>query len=323
MLYEDIISVENLLIAWQEFVKGKKNRKDVAEFSLNLFENIINLHKELVNKTYNHSNYEAFNISDPRPRNIHKATVKDRLLYHAIYRILYPFFDQKFIHDSYSCRNNKGTHKAMKRFKIFAGKISKNNTKTVYVLKCDIKKFFANIDHKILLNILHKHIRDKDIIWLLEKVIKSFNSGIKDKGLPLGNLISQLLVNIYMNEFDRFIKHQLKIKHYVRYADDFVILDKDKNILKSLLPKISIFLFQNLRLNLHPQKVFIKTLSSGIDFLGFVHFPYCRILRTTTKRRMIKRIEQNKDNPQVIQSYLGLMKHGDCFKIIRADMFGI
>ena len=187
--YDNIISLENLLEAWQEFLKGKRKRKDVQEFQLNLMDNIFSLHNELKNKTYKHGPYHAFNISDPKPRNIHKATVRDRLLHHAIYRVLYPYFDKKFISDSYSCRLNKGTHKALERFKQFGNRVSKNNTKQCFILKCDIKKFFANIDHQILLNILDKHIEDKDILWLLETVIKSFNPG-----LPLGNLTSPLLV---------------------------------------------------------------------------------------------------------------------------------
>ena len=109
-MYERIISLENLFDAWQEFLKGKRKRKDVQEFSENLSDNIYNLHLDLVNKIYRHGSYRAFNISDPKPRNIHKATVRDRLLHHAVYRILYPFFDKKFIPDSYSCRLNKGTH---------------------------------------------------------------------------------------------------------------------------------------------------------------------------------------------------------------------
>src|SRR3990167_8064738 len=161
--YHDIISVENLLAAWKEFIQGKRNRKDVQEFELRLMDNILLLHQELKNKTYRHGEYYAFNISDPKPRNIHKATVRDRLLHHAIYRILYPYFDKKFIHDSYSCRVNKGTHKAMNRFRDFFHQVSKNNTRTCWVLKCDIKKFFANIDHEILKDILAKHMRDPDI----------------------------------------------------------------------------------------------------------------------------------------------------------------
>lgn len=154
--YDDIISVENLLETWKEFLRGKRNKKDVQEFQLNLMDNILALHWDLKNKLYKHGPYHAFNISDPKPRNIHKATVRDRLLHHAIYRILYPYFDKKFIHDSYSCRLNKGTHKALNRFNYFACKVSKNNTKQCFILKCDIKKFFASINHEVLINILNR-----------------------------------------------------------------------------------------------------------------------------------------------------------------------
>ena len=291
--FEKIISVEDLLVAWKEFLKGKKSRKDVQEFQLYLMNNIIDLHTDLKSKTYTHGGYEAFNISDPKPRNIHKASVRDRLLHHAIYRILYPYFDNKFIYDSYSCRNNKGTYRAMDRFKYFARRVSKNNTKQCWVLKCDIRKFFASIDQNILIEILNKHIKDKDTGWLLEEVIKSFQSTRIYKGLPLGNLTSQLFVNIYMNEFDQYVKHKLKVKYYIRYADDFVFLSQSKSELENLLPEISLFLNEKLKLNLHPNKVFIKTFSSGVDFLGWVHFPKHRVLRTTTKKKMLRKLENN------------------------------
>src|SRR3990167_6289553 len=154
--YDDIISIDNLLLAWKEFIIGKKSRKDVQEFERNLMANVISLHQDLKNKTYKHSLYKAFRISDPKPLDIHKAQVRDRLLHHAIYRTLYPYFDKKFIHDSYSCRINKGTHKAIERFRTFSRKVSKNNTRTCFVLKCDIRKFFANIDHQTLKSILSK-----------------------------------------------------------------------------------------------------------------------------------------------------------------------
>lgn len=313
--YKDIISLRNLLEAWKEFRVGKKQRKDVLEFESNLMRNIIELHYELVRKVYRHNSYEAFNISDPKPRNIHKASVRDRLLHHAIYRVLYPYVDKKFISDSYSCRNGKGTHKAMNRFKEFSYKVSKNNTKQCWVLKCDIRKFFASVDHEVLMNILRKHIKDDDTIWLLEKVIESFNSGVAGKGLPLGNLTSQLLVNIYMNEFDQFVKQKFKVKYYIRYADDFVILQKTKTELEELLPKIKSFLEEKLKLELHPNKVSIKTLSSGIDFLGWVHFPNHQVLRNTTKRRMFKKLIEKDYQEQTLQSYLGLLKHGNTKKL--------
>jgi len=230
-------------------------------------------------------------------------------LHHAIYRILYPYFDKKFISDSYSCRLFKGTHRALERFKSFGNRVSKNDTRQCWILKCDIKKFFANIDHRILLHILDKHIEDRDILWLLETVINSFNPG-----LPLGNLTSQLLVNIYMNEFDQFVKHRLKVKHYIRYADDFVIFSRDRNYLCTVYQYIVHFLRTRMRLEIHPDKVFIKTLSSGLDFLGWVHFPTHRVLRTVTKRRIVKKLVEN-PSKETKASYTGMLKWGNTQKI--------
>lgn len=302
-------------MAWQEFVLDKRKRKDVQMFERNLMGNIISLHKELVKKTYKHRAYEAFNISDPKPRNIHKATVRDRLVHHALYRTLYPFFDKTFISDSYSCRLNKGTQKAISSFVKYANKVSENKKKDVWVLKCDVRKFFASIDHAVLVDILDKKIADKDIIGLLTKIIDSFSTS-EGVGLPLGNLTSQLLVNVYMNVFDQFVKHKLKVKFYVRYADDFVILSKDQAELEILLPKIQSFLLDRLRLQLHPKKISISKLSKGVDFLGWVHFNDHRVLRTVTKRRMFQNLQKNGERQEVVQSYLGLLKHGDTRKII-------
>jgi retron-type reverse transcriptase len=237
------------------------------------------------------------------------------LLHHAVYRILYPFFDTKFIHDSYSCRFDKGTHLASKRFIKFFNKVSQNNHKTCWVLKCDIKKFFASIDHTILNQILKRHICDQDILWLIENIVGSFQSTEKGKGLPLGNLTSQLLVNIYMNEFDQWMKHVVKAKYYIRYADDFVILNRDKSELIQLISKMGLFLKEQLKLSLHPGKLYIKTFASGIDFLGWVHFPNHKVLRTATKKRMFKNLKKSKDNKNVLQSYLGLLSHGNTRKI--------
>ena len=315
-MYDSIISLENLLIAWQEFLCGKRNKKDTQEFVRYLMQNIISLHKDLKERVYMHGKYESFKLSDPKPRDIHKSSVRDRLLHHAIYRILYPYFDRKFIRDSYSCRLGRGTHKANERFKHFTGKVSKNYTRTCWILKCDIRKFFANIDHEILTIILNKHIKDKNTVWLLEQVINSFNTkGKVGVGLPLGNLTSQLFVNIYMNEFDQFVKHQLKGKYYIRYADDFVFMSDNKTHLEDLIPQISKFLNEKLKLGLHPDKLFIKTLSSGLDFLGWIHFEKHKVLRTSTKRRMFKNIIKKAGKRETVQSYLGMMKHGNTQKL--------
>ena len=310
--YEDLISIDNLLLAWQEFVKGKRNKKDVQIFQFNLMDNILQLHEDLKSRTYKHGGYEEFKINDPKPRIIHKASVRDRLLHHAVYRTLYPFYDKTFIADSFSCRDNKGTHKAVNRFKEFGQIVSKNNTKTCWVLKCDIKKFFASINQEILISVLEKNFTRlsydnlNDLMVLLREVIFSF----RPNGLPLGNLTSQLFANVYLNELDQFVKHKLKVKYYIRYADDFVILSEDKKYLESLILEINNFLEKSLKLQMHPDKIFIKTLSSGVDFLGWINFSDHKVLRTKTKNRMFKKI---KNNPsfETLNSYLGLIKRGN------------
>ena len=309
-VYDSIISTENLLDSWREFVRDKKKQRDVVEFGVHIGDHIMNLRRDLVTHSYQHGGYRETKINDPKSRTIHIASVRDRLLHHAIYRALYSYFDETFIFDSYSCRCKKGTHRALNRFREYALDASHNHTRTVWVLKCDIRKFFANIDHAILQKVLSKFISDENTSRLLKEIIGSFNSGTEGKGLPLGNLTSQLLVNIYMNEFDQFMKHTLKVKYYIRYADDFVILSQNKMELERLLPLVQSFLFERLRLSLHPNKVFIKTLASGLDFLGWVHFPDHRVLRTSTKRRMLKRVSEVN-----LSSYLGLCIHGDTYKL--------
>lgn len=311
--YEDITSIENLLAAWSEFVRGKRGKDDVQKFQANLMANILSLHHALKDQSYVHGPYHAFSINDPKPRNIHKATIRDRLLHHALYRKLYPLFDRTFIADSYSCRREKGTHKALDRFQAFAWKASKNHTRTCWVLKCDIRKFFASVDHQVLYAILRRYIPDERILGLSQRVIDSFHTapGI---GLPLGNLTSQLFVNIYMNEFDQWVKHKLRAKYYIRYADDFVLLSHDRKQLEEILPYMVAFLGERLRLQMHPDKVFIKTLASGVDFLGWVHFPDHRVLRTGTKRRMFKCVTDSHDDV-VIDSYFGLLRHGNTRKL--------
>ena len=178
--------MNNLLDAWGEFAVGKRNRADVQEFELHLMDYLLELHSELVNKIYRHSKYESFVIADPKRRLIHKASVRDRVLHHALYRLVYPYFDRTFVSDSFSCRDNKGMHKAINRFRLFAGKVSQNHTRTCWVLKCDIRQFFGSIDHKILMRILKQYILDTDVIWLLEKIVESFETENRHQvGLPL------------------------------------------------------------------------------------------------------------------------------------------
>mgnify|MGYP001581405127 FL=1 len=299
-------------MAWKEFKKGKKKRYDVQKFEFNLEDNLFGLHQKLKSKTYTHSDYTPFYITDPKLRHIHKACVKDRIVHQAVFRILYPIFDRDLIFDSFSCRIEKGTHKAVNRLKDFCNKLSKNNSRNILALKCDIKKFFDSVEHKTLIEIIKRKIEDSDCIWLIEKIIKSFEKE-RSKGLPLGNVTSQLFANIYLNELDQFIKHELKIKYYIRYCDDFVILGESKNELFLTADKISGFLKYNLSLFLHSDKIIIRKYRQGIDFLGYVVLPYHRVLRTRTKRRMFRKIDKN--NNQSIQSYLGILSHCNGYEI--------
>ncbi|MFH1839047.1 MAG: reverse transcriptase domain-containing protein [Patescibacteria group bacterium] len=173
-MFEQIISLENLLAAWCEFRKGKRQKIDVQEFELHLEDNLFQLHEELSGLKYRHGDYRRFQIFDPKHRVIHKATVRDRVLHHAVYKVLYPIFDRSFIYDSYSCRIDKGTHKAVKRLEVFARKVSQNYTRTCWVLKCDIKKFFDSIDHAILFDLLERKITDPKTLWLLSEIIESY-----------------------------------------------------------------------------------------------------------------------------------------------------
>ena len=297
-------------MAWREFRKGKRSKPDVQEFEFNLEDNLFQLHHELKTKTYQHSHYTPFNICDPKPRKIHKAIVKDRVLHHAVFRILYSIFDKTFIYDSYSCRLEKGTHKAVNRLEKFKRKSSRNNSKSIFTLKCDIKKFFDSVDQDIMLKIIQRKIQDKNAIWLVEKIIRSFS-----QGLPLGNVTSQIFANIYLSELDKFIKHNLRIKYYIRYCDDFVILGERKENLEKFIKPINNFLEIELNLSLHQDKIIIRKYSQGIDFLGYVVLLNHRVLRTKTKKRILKRIKNNNLSLQSINSYLGVLKHCRGYKI--------
>lgn len=306
-LFDAIISPENLLGAWREFRKGKTKKKDVLEFEFHLERNIFELHDALKNRTYGNKPYEAFYVYDPKKRHIHKAHVRDRVVHQALYRKLYSLYDPGFIHDSYSCRIGKGTHRGVLRLRDFIRKEGHNDTRTAWVLKCDIRKFFDSIDHVLLQKILYKKNIDEGTGWLIKNIISSFEKE-KGKGLPLGNVTSQLFGNVYLNEFDQFIKHRLKATYYARYCDDFVIISHTREFLERSIPAIARFLRASLLLELHPRKVDIRKARQGIDFLGYVVFPHYMIVRTSTKKRILKNIRKGVSE-EAKQSYLGILSH--------------
>jgi len=322
-LFDEIISLDNLVLAWQEFKLGKNRKKDVQAFEFSLEDNLWQLHTDLKSKKYMHSHYTSFYVQDPKLRHIHKADIRDRVLHHAVFRVLYLIFDKGFIFDSYSCRLDKGTHASVNRLRSFTRKLSVNNTKNIFALKCDIKKFFDSINQDILYELIAKKIKDKDVLSLVNIVIKSYETG-----LPLGNVTSQLFANIYMNELDQFVKHKLKQKYYMRYSDDFIILGRDKNDLMSLIAPIQQFLDSKLSLSLHPNKIIIRKYIQGFDWLGYIILPGYRVIRAKTKKRIFKKLKQRScllksgqiteiSYNQTKQSYLSVLKHCKGYKLER------
>ncbi|KKU58160.1 MAG: RNA-directed DNA polymerase (Reverse transcriptase), partial [Parcubacteria group bacterium GW2011_GWA2_47_12] len=221
-----------------------------------------------------------------------------------------------FIHDSYASREHKGTHAGVNRFETFAQKVSANYTKSAFVLKCDIRKFFANIDHNVLFSFISKRITDQHFRAFIQRIITSFETAPR-KGLPLGNVTSQIFANIYLNELDHFVKHNLKAKYYIRYCDDFVILDKSHEQLLAHISALRAFLNEKLLLELHLSKVTIRKLRHGTDFLGYVSLPHYRVLRTRTKRRMLRRVDENN-----IASYLGMLSHCCSYNLTKKILMG-
>lgn len=316
-LFDKIVSHENLLIAWYEFRVGKTKRPDVQAFEFTLEDSIFELHEELKDGYYKPQAYSQFRINDPKPRLISKAMVRDRLVHHAIYRVLYPLFDQTFIFDSYSCRVGKGTHKAFERLQQQIRVCSKNYTRPCFALKCDIRKFFDTIDHEIVLNLLGRKISDPGLLGLLSEIIGSFE--VKPgKGMPIGNLTSQLFANVYMDPLDKFVKHKLKARHYLRYADDFLILANSEAELMGYFVEMWHFLKEELNLELHPNKISIRKLQWGIDFVGYVARPHHAIPRSITVQRMLRNVEKIEDSGKlsaILDSYLGYLGHASAKKL--------
>ena len=331
-LFPIITSPKTIFRAWEVFKSDKKNNFDVQKFEVNIERNIFKLCEDLKSNKYKHGPYKGFWIQDPKVRHIHKATVRDRVLHHAIFSIINPIFEPTFIDTSFSCRIGKGTHKGVTWVKNTINRLSQNNTKTVWVLKCDIKKFFDSVDHKILIDLLDAKIKDKKMMRLLKEIVNSYSSGQSDlfnrRGIPIGNLTSQIFANIYMNKFDQFVKQRLKVRYYARYTDDFVIISCDRNYLLNLLPKVSTFLNNELGLKLHPNKIHLNKFHQGIDFLGYVIFPYHIQLRSKTRKRIPRKIKNKIESFKLdkidekslnlsFQSYLGVLSHSDSFNFTK------
>lgn len=278
-IYSNIYSFANLYSAYKKAYKGTKNYSSY-KFAFNLEKELFILQDELKNLKYSSGNYRYFKIFKPKERTISVASFRDRVLHHALINVIEPVFEKTFIFDSYACRKEKGTHKAIKRAQFF---LKKNK----WFLKMDIKKYFDSIDHNTMKKLIEAKIKDKKVISLCNSIISKAGNGFQ--GLPIGNLTSQFFANLYLNALDHFVKDELKAKNYIRYMDDFCVFSDDKEFLKNLLIKIDNFLKEKLKLELKKNAILINTNIHGLPFLGLKIYPnLIRIKKENYKRAFNK-----------------------------------
>lgn len=333
-LWKDIITFDNLLLAAKKAQRCKRFKPDILQFNYNLETEIIKLQQELTTKTYLTGEYKTFQIIDPKPRSISSAPYRDRVIHHALCNVIAPIFERTFIPESYANRINFGTHKALKKFTHF----TRNSQ---YILQCDISKYFPSIDHQILKQLIHSKIKCPDTLWLIDQIIDRSNPQElilerftgdnlltpieRRKGLPLGNLTSQLFANIYLNELDQFVRHNIKAKKYLRYVDDFALFADNFSFLNLAKVEISDFLV-SLRLKLHPVKTQIFETKQGVNFVGFRILPtHTRVLAKNIRRgkKRLKLLQKKLHHGKLISTKLissyrawqGHLQHGDTWKL--------
>ena len=319
-IYKNIYQWENLILAFKKAKRGKTKKYYVKQFQENLPNSLLDLQHELKIQAYEPKPLKTFILRDPKTRKISKSNFRDRIIHHAICNIIEPIFQKAFIHDSCANQKRKGNLFAIKRFYKFSKQISNNGlilknkfNDTNYILgycfKADIKHYFQEVNHEILLKIIKRKIKDKETIQLMQCILKKASTQQLNKGMPLGNLTSQFFANVYLNELDYFIKHKLKTKYYIRYVDDFIIFSKSKEQLKIWKNNISNFLKQQLNLELHPQKSKIIPLSKGVDFVGFRNFYHFKILRRRNIKKMDTKITKyklkNLTKKEILSSFQG------------------
>lgn len=313
-VWNKIIAKDNLYLALNNASRGRTQRPHIKRVLENKEEYIEKLYKQLKEQKYKTSNYSVITLYVPKKREIYRLPFyPDRIIHHAIINILEPFWMQRFQYHSYACQKGKGQHKGSTQCMIYVRKYK-------YVLKCDISKFFPSVDHTILKNILSKQIKDKILIKLLYEIIDSVNNCkynlVKGKNIPIGNLLSQWLGNVYLNELDKYVKYTLKIHPYIRYCDDFLLFSNNKKELHEYKEKLISFIESNLKLKMSKCSIFPVT--RGVDFLGYRHFPkYILLRKRTVKRwnRFFRRIElpPTKRNIMQIASFNGITKWANSF----------
>lgn len=286
-IYVGNITFSKLLEAHNKCKKHKRFKRQVIEFEMNLENNLLKIGRELLNETYKFSEYFEFTIYEPKERKIKTLEYRDRVVQTwYVENFLKPNFERSYIRDTYACIENRGTHKAVDKIQDYLRKADKQYEE-VWVLKCDIRKFFFNVDREILYNLIKRKTKDKYFLNLTKKIIFYDNEEI---GIPIGNYTSQIYANIYLNELDKYIKEELEVKYVVRYMDDFVLLLNNKIIAKKVLEKISIFLKERLKLELNAKTAYFKA-KQGVNFCGFRIWKTHRLLREQSKKKMRRKLK--------------------------------
>jgi retron-type reverse transcriptase len=299
-IFTSITSIEALFAAHKKALKGKRNNYFATAFDFNLTSQLNKLQSELTNNLYQPYAYRKKIINEPKTRLIEAPAYRDRIVHHALYHYLSPFYEKHFIADSYACRPGRGIHKATARVQHFL----RQGGLGLYVCQLDISKYYASVNHDKLLEILQSKIDDPSLINLLRIIIDSTDSGAEHdalfapdsyyftkgrRGIPIGNLTSQLFANIYLHQVDMFAKQTLKIKHYVRYMDDILFFSSDKIQLHEWQQAMTKYLYEELYLTINPRKIRLYPTSQGVSFVGYVIHPNFLLLRSSSVRRFKKR----------------------------------
>lgn len=292
------LSLKNIWNSWFEFKKGKKYNLKMHDFQYNLEKNLYKLFFDLKTGNYKHGEYDKFTVCDNKKREISVCPIRDRIIHRLLYDYLCKIYDKTFIYDAWSCRKGKGLFGATKRTQKFL-----EENPQAYIWKVDIRKFFDSVDHAKLKAILRLKIKDRETLSLLDLVIGSFGKN-NDKGIPIGNLTSQIFANIYLNELDRFIKHKIKPKSYLRYGDDFILIENNLEKLNCFQEQVTNFINGELYLTVNCRNNFIVKAKRGLKFLGAIIDSKQITLNRRNKKRIFKKL-----NLSNLSSYYGIIRH--------------
>jgi len=327
-LFARVVDFANLSRAFHAASHGKRDRPEVREFEYHLETRLWEIRGQLDAGTYRWGPFRRFYIRDPKRREIRAAPFRDRVVHHAIFNLLDPLFRRGFIPDSYACIPDRGTHPAAERYRHFV----RARAGRGYRLQCDIKSYFASVDHDVLLAILARRVGDGGLLELLRGLVVH-GAETPGRGMPIGNLTSQLFANVYLDGLDHFVKEGLRVRHYLRYMDDFVLLANDRAEARRQLVAVKAFLDTNLRLRLNPRRVIIAPLSEPCDLLGYVHHGCgCTRVRRRSVRRLWRRLpvlERRMTTEEItyaearasVSSWFGVAKHANAFRLSQS-LFG-